>query len=670
MTTLRWGILGTGNIARRFASSLALSRTGTLRAAASRSADSAAAFACAHKVETFPDYETLLAHPEIDAFYIATPHPTHARWCLAAARAGKHILCEKPATMTFAEADAVIAEVRAAGVFFMEAFMYRCHPQTARVLEIVRSGRLGEIRLVEASFSFDAGYQPASRLFARHLGGGGILDVGCYTTSMARMIAGAAAGADGPLEPVSVKGAAVRDAAEGTDLFATALLEFPGGLLATLAAGVQLSLGNTVRITGRKGTLTVTSPWFAGAAGAELRIQETGRPTPEVLSSEDASDLYVHEIDLVAANATQGEAPFPAMTWADTLGNMRVLDAWRAEARVSLPCDNASEMTEPLGGGSLTRRTEPLPQGFLPGLAKPVSRIVIGGMMAASRAGRIVLDDYFEQGGNAFDTAYIYGDGACDRALGEWMSTRSVREEVAVIAKGAHTPFCNPEGIMQQLELSLEAMQTDHADIYIMHRDNEEIPVGEFIDVLNQLRSEGRFAVFGCSNWKLKRLRAAHDYAARHGVQGFGLLNNQLSLARMIEPVWTDCLSAHDDETRAWLQQNHFPLLAWSSQARGFFSDRVPDAEMTRCWVSPDNLERKRRAAALAAAIGCTETTVALAWVLAQPFPVWALVGPECVSELRSTLRAAQLALTPHECAWLDLSSADVPERCAGSFGN
>ncbi len=661
MSTLRWGILGTGNIARRFASSLAVSRTGVLRAAASRSAESAAAFSSAQGVETFADYGMLLAHPEVDAVYIATPHPSHARWCIAAARAGKHILCEKPAAMTFAEADAVIAEVRAAGVFFMEAFMYRCHPQTARVQEIVRSGRFGEVRHIEAVFSFDAGYRAGSRLFANALGGGGILDVGCYTASMARLLAGAATGLEGPAEPVSVKGVAVRDPAEGTDLFATAVLEFPGGILATLATGVQLHLGGMVRVTGRKGSLTVTSPWFAGAAGAQVILQEG--ENSEVIPTEDASDLYAHEIDVVAAYLTQGEAP--AMTWNDTLGNMKTLDAWRAAAGITYACDDATRMDTPLSGIPLQRRGS-LPKSSLPGLTKPVSHIVIGGMTATSVAGQIVLDDFFEQGGNAFDTAYAYGNGACDRALGRWMASRGIRDDLVVIAKGAHTPHCNPEALVSQLHLSLEALQTDHADIYIMHRDNEDIPVGEFVDLLNRLRTEGRFAIFGCSNWSLARLREANDYAARHGLAGFSLLNNQLSLARMVDPVWTGCLSAKDPESMAWLREQSFPLFPWSSQARGFFTDRTPDEEMLRCWVSPDNLERKRRAALLAKVIGCEEINVALAWVLSQPFPVHTLVGPASVQELRGTLRSASLILTPEECMWLDLETETLPPRCRG----
>ena len=139
--------------------------------------------------------------------YVSTPHPQHAEWVIRAARAGKHILCEKPAALTFAQAEAAIEAARENDVFFMEAFMYRCHPQTAQLVDIVRSGEIGEIRLIRAQFSFQVDRDPSSRLFSNALGGGGILDVGSYCMSMARLIAGAAQGLP-YAEPLSVKAVA------------------------------------------------------------------------------------------------------------------------------------------------------------------------------------------------------------------------------------------------------------------------------------------------------------------------------------------------------------------------------------------------------------------------------------------------------------------------------
>ena len=137
----------------------------------------------------------MLADPDIDAIYIATPHPFHAEWAIKAAEAGKHVLCEKPMALTAFEADAMIHAARKAGTFLGEAFMYRLHPQTERLVELVRTGAIGEVRMIKSSFGFAMpGFQPEHRLFANDLAGGGILDVGGYPVSMARLIAGAAAG--------------------------------------------------------------------------------------------------------------------------------------------------------------------------------------------------------------------------------------------------------------------------------------------------------------------------------------------------------------------------------------------------------------------------------------------------------------------------------------------
>ncbi len=238
---------------------------------------------------------------------------------------------------------------------------------------------------------------------------------------------------------------------------------------------------------------------------------------------------------------------------------------------------------------------------------------------------------------------------------------------MVLIVKGAHTPHCTPEALTEQLGISLERLGTHHGEIYIMHRDNPAVPVGEFVDVLNRHREAGRIGIFGGSNWSVARLSEANAYAAAHGLEGFSVLNNQLSLAAVVEPVWAGCLSAGDADTRRWLADNQFPLIAWSSQARGFFTpraapDRVSDAELVRCWYSDANFERKRRAAQLAAAKGCEEINIALAWVLDQPFPVWTLIGPATTGELHSSIRAVNVSLTPEEFVWLNLESDERPE--------
>src|SRR5690606_18710310 len=192
------------------------------------------------------------------------------------------------------------------------------------------------------------------------------------------------------------------------------------------------------------------------------------------------------------------------------------------------------------------------------------------------------------------------------KMLGWWLKNRGVRKECVVIGKGAHTPHCDPKSITQQLLITLDRLQTDHLDIYIMHRDNLEIPVGEFVDVLNEHVAAGRIKVFGGSNWTLKRVDEANEYARKNGKQGFGLVSNNFSLARMVDPVWSGCIQSADRESRQWFQDRGLPLFAWSSQARGFFldgraaPDKKDDAELVRCWYAPDNFQRLERARELA----------------------------------------------------------------------
>jgi predicted dehydrogenase len=326
-TKLNWGIIGTGNIAKSFARNVPPSRTGRLVAAASRTQESADAFGKEFPgTRLYASYEAMLADPEVQAVYISTPHPMHLEWMVATARAGKHILCEKPFTMNHREAAIAVEAAREHDVFLMEAFMYRCLPQTARVVEIVRSGQLGELRLIDATFAFDTGaYKPESRLFRQDLGGGAILDVGCYCMSMTRLLAGAAVG-EPFAEPLEIR-AVGRLGESGVDEQAQALLTFENGLQARLITALRLGLGASVVVHGSKGALRILSPWFGGQPTTKLEIVAGGK-TEEIVV-ESPGGLYSYEIDNVADNLDRKEST--CMPIADTLGNMAALDRWRAE---------------------------------------------------------------------------------------------------------------------------------------------------------------------------------------------------------------------------------------------------------------------------------------------------------------------------------------------------
>jgi aryl-alcohol dehydrogenase-like predicted oxidoreductase len=241
------------------------------------------------------------------------------------------------------------------------------------------------------------------------------------------------------------------------------------------------------------------------------------------------------------------------------------------------------------------------------------------------------------------------------------LETRGVRDDVVIIAKGAHTPHCFPDRIAAQLETSLERMRTDRADIYFMHRDNPDVPVGEFVDALDSLRREGKFRAYGGSNWTADRVDAANAWATANGAAGFTVLSDQFSLARMVQPTYPGTVGANEPSFRAWLASHGIVNFAWSSQSAGFFSGLPEDGFLAGSWYSDDNLERRRRAERLGAELGVDAVTVALAWVLNMGLPIVPIVGPRSVAELRSTLRALAVPLDAAQVRWLDLMHATRP---------
>ncbi len=275
-----------------------------------------------------------------------------------------------------------------------------------------------------------------------------------------------------------------------------------------------------------------------------------------------------------------------------------------------------------------------------------------------------VFDAFVEHGGNCFDTAFGCWSGLPEKLLGQWMKNRAdVRDELVIIVKGAHTPHCDPASLTSQLHASLERLGSDRADLYLMHRDNPAIPASEFVEVLNEHHAAGRIGAFGGSNWSIARVQEANAYEKSRGLRPFTMVSNNFSLAQMVDPVWDGYISASDAESRAWFTREQTALFAWSSQARGFFLPQPPpavgnsptEAEIVRCWHSEENFRRRERALELAREKGVEAINVALAYVLCQPFPTFALFGPRTLEEIRTSLPGMSLELTPEELAWLNL---------------
>ncbi|WLP56974.1 aldo/keto reductase [Agrobacterium fabrum] len=666
MTTeqpIRWGIIGPGTIAKTFADGIAHSRTGRLEAIATRNPDRpglAEAFAGARIIK---GYDALLADPDIDAVYIATPHTGHAEWAIKAIRAGKNVLVEKPIALSAYDADAIFHEAKKAGVFAGEAYMYRLHPQTAKLLELVKARAVGDIRIIRSSFGFNMGsFRADHRLFANEMAGGGILDVGGYPVSMVRMIAGAVEGKPF-VEPEKVAGAA-HLGQSGVDEWASAVLKFANGIVAEVSCSIMAAQDNVLRIIGSEGRIEVKDFWFAaGHKGGTGRIDIIRGDKVETIELPEDRWLYSFEVDAVGEAILQGRHEFaaPGMAWADSLGNLRVMDQWRASVGLEYSVEKATSRIANIAGGTVVAgNTVPMRQ--IPGLFKPASVVALGFEFFPNFASAsLTLDAFYEAGGNLFDTAYVYGAGKTEAIFGDWHTSRNVpREEIVLIGKGAHSPLCYPDMIAKQLDQSLERLKTDYVDAYFMHRDNLDVPVGEFVDAMDSEVRRGRIrGIFGGSNWTRERMDEAAAYAQKNGKQAPGALSNNFSLAEMLDPIWAGCVAASDDEWKEWLKSRQIPNFAWSSQGRGFFTERAgrdkqDDEEIVRVWYSNRNFVRRDRAIELAQKLGRHPIHIALAYVIAQPFPVIPLIGPRTIAELEDSLSALDIALTAEQVKWLE----------------
>jgi len=335
---LNWGIITTGWIARQFATDLRQSQTGRLVAVAARQAADAEKFAADFGgARAYGSYAALLADPEVEAVYLATPHPWHAEWAIKAAAAGKHLLCEKPLTLRRADTERVIAAAKKHNILLMEAFMYRLHPQTRKLVELVRDGAIGELRLIRASFNILMDFNPEQRMFKKALGGGTILDLGCYPVSFSRHLAGAAAGAVFA-EPVEFHGTGRLHPQAGTDDFATAVAKYPGDILAQLSCGSTCVNDNSASLHGTKGWIDVPCPFIPGLRGKTERIvlHRRGVDAPETIEFNPGGvGLYAYEADAMAEALARGAREVPQMPWADTLGIAGQLDQWLAGVGLS-----------------------------------------------------------------------------------------------------------------------------------------------------------------------------------------------------------------------------------------------------------------------------------------------------------------------------------------------
>ncbi|MEM9775667.1 MAG: aldo/keto reductase [Chloroflexota bacterium] len=316
--------------------------------------------------------------------------------------------------------------------------------------------------------------------------------------------------------------------------------------------------------------------------------------------------------------------------------------------------------------------------GNLDGISKPVSRLVQGTVMLggySQNEADTLLDAVFAAGINTFDTAHVYGNGACERIFGNWLASRNLRDQVVILGKGGHPmdgrDRVTPEDISADIADSLERMQTDTIDLYILHRDDTTKPVGPIMDCLNQHLQAGTVKAIGGSNWTTARLAEANAYAKKHHLTPMQASSPNFSLAEQAKPPWDGCITISGPEyatDRDWYSQQQMPLFTWSSLAGGFFSGRFTpdnldsfdnyfDKLCVEVYCFGDNWGRLKRAKQLAAEKDVSLAQIAIAYVLNQPaLNTYALIAAWKPGEAADSVNAVNIELTPDQINWLENS--------------
>lgn len=310
------------------------------------------------------------------------------------------------------------------------------------------------------------------------------------------------------------------------------------------------------------------------------------------------------------------------------------------------------------------------------GFDKPIAKLVMGTMIINSNElekSFELLDAALELGYTTIDTANAYPS---EWAIGQWMEERKCRDKVVIISKCCHlnpdrkrvTPF----DITADLHDDLARLRTDYIDIYLLHRDDEEVPVGPLVETLNEHLRAGKIKAFGGSNWTHERIQEANEYAAEHGLVGFIASSPHYSLAEQVEEPWAPgCIgiSGPDGvEARKWYVGTGMPVFAYSSLARGFFSGRISRSTFEKeketidqaCLIAychEQNFQRLDRAEILAKEKGVSIPKIALAYTMSQPMNVFPIVGAANRKELEDNLEVLDVKLTANEVAWLNLET-------------
>ncbi len=328
MRKLRWGIIGTGNIAKQFAEGVRSANQSELIAVASRTPDAAFDFARRFSVpKSFGDYQSILSDPDVEAIYLSLPNSMHREWTIRALTSGKHVLCEKPLAATVKEAAEMFAAAKASNRLLVEAFMYRAHPQTRAIVDAVRGGAVGTVKNIRTSFCYRVRKWEGNIRFNRELQGGAIMDVGCYCVNFSRLIAGC--------DPDSISAVATMHES-GVDEQTSVVMHYPNGITAHFTVGMMVQADNSAHICGDEGYLVAGWPWKPAPPGTTFTIHGAipprqdatagppVAPPPKVFEVNNDKPLYALEADAFADAVLNNAEPFT--TEIETLGVVGVLE--------------------------------------------------------------------------------------------------------------------------------------------------------------------------------------------------------------------------------------------------------------------------------------------------------------------------------------------------------
>ena len=763
---VRWGILGPGSIARVFATAVDSLDGHEVVATGSRDPGRALVFNAERgyvdaEVGTYRD---LVRSEAVDAVYVASPHHAHLEHAALALRHGKAVLCEKPLCVNASEARRLCAVARGCERPLLEAMWTRFLPATLQAAEWVGNGVIGEPSRVVASFGFHTEFDPDHRLYNPELAGGSLLDIGCYTLSLASLVFGERV-TGGGIPVIQVRSEL---APSGVDRHCDIVLRFGDGAEAHLVSSISRSTSSTAVVQGGKGRIVIPEFWRAQQVRLECEAKEVA-----ALESPFQCNGYEYQALEMERMIREGDVESPLLPHAESIGLLELMDEIRRRMGVRYPFEPSIGVTAgthramtyrpfaaPLGtrvfrpaaaeGGTHRATTSPpasAPLGarvfrpaaaeggfeivagsaggsslrpplgarvFRPAAAEGgqedapaagrllsdesplhLSRLVLGTMIldgdapASQDAADALLDAAFENGICAVDTGHVYGGGASERAVGAWLERRGLADEVFVLSKGCHPdaegPRVSPEALARDLGESLDQLRLPAVHLYMLHRDDPAVPVGEMVDAFAEHLAAGRLRAWGFSNWTRTRIEEACGYAEANGRPLPAASSPNFSLADQVRDPWGGGCATLTGEAAAgdrdWHRDTGMAIFAWSSLAGGLFSGRVTrralaadpglvDEACRTAYVHEVNLARLERVIEFAEAGGASVPQIALAWVLAQDLPLHAIVGAATEAEIEDLVAAAALTLTGEEQRWLQHGGRRPLSMARGSLAS